>query len=82
MSVTRRKRVPSGVATCPECGCELMVEYDAEQEYFSGLWITEWTSEINTYCQTKAHGWKDCESNAKWEPVLTSVYAWIPHEER
>jgi hypothetical protein len=82
MSVTRRKRVPRRIATCPECGGALIVEYDAEEEYFSGLWVTEWTSEINTYCETKAHGWKDRESDPKWEPVLDSVYAWMPHEER
>jgi hypothetical protein len=82
MSVTRRKRVPSRVATCPECGSGLKVEYSAEQDYFTNTWVTEWTAEIDTYCETKLHGWKDRESDTKWKPVLKRVYAWMPHEER
>ena len=82
MSVTRLRQVPSGVATCPECGCELLVEYSAQHDYFSGLWVTEWTAEIQTYCTTRRHGWSDYKSDPKWEPVLERVYGWIPHEER
>ena len=86
MPFARRMAVPKSVVACPHCGGRLIVHYEAEEEYRTGKWYTEFGVDDWINCDNCKRRWHDNDYCAKdndraMEAAARRAFLWLATQE-